>query len=514
MTFLYPSFLWLLVPVFTLLFTEKRKSLVGYVHIIVLLFIILVLSQPVVKGALVESKVEAEEIVIALDISYSMRAKDVAPTRYDFAKESIENFLQLNVKDNIMLIVFTSNPLLLSPPTTDHKLIATALKSLNPDYVLTKGTSLKNLFTKIATFKKVKRTVILISDGGEGEDIGELTAELKNENINLIVVGVGSKEGSTVKKSDGSLLKDRDDNLVVTRLHPMLKEFCLEMDGVYMEAKSSPKEIAKALQENIRNNQQEAQTVMKKQYKNFELYPVPLFLALLLFIMLHTKAIKYLVLLFLLMGVHVEASMLDGLYLNSAYKSYKSKDFNTTMSKLKKIEKHSLQSQFALANSYYKLHRYKKAITIYSSILSTSPKVKQKLYYNLANAYVKLRQYDKARSYYVKSLQLGEDKDSLHNLHIVLLLKQKSQSSLGIAHPKSESSNSSKSQNKNRSSKQSRDEDKPNSGSGSGEEAKKEKNNKQEKSKLILDEQAKKQPISSKVYELINKGYIHENQPW
>ncbi len=516
MTFLYPTFLWLLIPVLALLFTEKRGLLVNYIHIIILIFIVLSLSRPIVKGDLVESEIEAKEIIVALDVSYSMHAKDIYPTRYDFAKESIENFLQLNIKDNIMLIAFTTNPLLLSPPTTDHKLIATALKSLNPEYILTKGTSLKRLFSKIATFKKTKRTIILISDGGEGEDIEELTAKLKKEKINLIVLGLGTKEGSTIEKSDGTLIKDSHDNLVVTRLHPMLKEFCLELDGVYMEAYSSPKETAKVLQKIFDNNNHENQKIMKKQYKNFELYYIPLLLALLLFTMLHTKAIKYLVVLFLLMGVNVEASIFDGFYLNAAYKSYELKDFNTTRSKLKKIEKHSLQSQFALANSYYKLHMYKKAIAVYSSILSTSPKVKQKLYYNLANAYVKLGQYDEAKSYYIKSLHLGEDKDALYNLRIVTLLKRQIKAPLGITNPKSQSSDSSKSQtqNKNKSSKQSRDEDKSSSGASSGEEGKKEKNSKEEKSKLLMDKQAKKQPISSKVYELINKGYIYETQPW
>jgi len=516
LTFLYLNFLWLFVPVLALLYTEKKVTLKRHTHIVILMLIILALMRPVVKGELTNTQVEAKEIIIALDVSYSMQAKDILPTRYDFAKKSIESFLQLNVKDNIMLIAFTTNPLLLSPPTTDHQLIATALKSLNPEHILTKGTSLKSLFAKIATFKKSKRTVILISDGGEGEDAVKLASSLKKEDINLIVLGLGSRDGTTVEKSDGTLLKDVDDNLVVTRLHPMLKKFCLELDGVYMEAHSSAIETANELQQIVKENQQKSQKIMKKQHKNFELYYIPLLLALLLFTLLHTKAIKYLVVLFLLMGVNVEASIFDDYYLSSAYKSYELKDFNTTKSRLEKIETDSLQSRFALANTYYRLHMYKKAITIYSSILSSSPKMKYKIYYNLANAYVKLGRYDEARSNYVNSYRLKEDEDTLHNLRIVALLKREKKVSLGIAHPKSQSSGTSKSQTQNRhkESKQSREEDKPSSGSGSGEESKKEKNSKKNKSKLLMDKQAQKQPISSKVYELINKGYIYETQPW
>jgi Ca-activated chloride channel family protein len=296
----------------------------------------------------------------------------------------------------------------------------------------------------------------------------------------------------------------------------MLKKLCSELDGVYMEAHSSAKETAKELQNIVDDNQQKFQKIMKKQHKNFELYYIPLLLALLLFMMLHTKAIKYLVLLFLLMGINVEASVFDDFYLSSAYKSYEVKDFNTTKSRLEKIEIDSLQSRFALANTYYKLHMYKKAVTIYSSILSSSPKIKYKIYYNLANAYVKLGKYNEARSNYVNSFRLKEDEDTLHNLRIVALLERQKKVSLGIAHPKSQSSATSKSktQNNHKESKQSRDEDKPSSGSGSGEESRKEKNTKKKKSKLLMDKQAEKQPISSKVYELINKGYIYETQPW
>ena len=511
MTLLYPSFLWLLFPVLALFYTEKKATVKTYTHMMVLLLIILSLSRPLVKGDIVNSDIEAKEIIIALDVSYSMHAKDILSTRYDFAKKSIESFLQLNVKDNIMLIAFTTNPLLLSPPTTDHSIIATALKSLNPEHILTKGTSLKNLFSKIATFKKSKRTVILISDGGERENISELS-KFKEIDMNLIVLGVGSKEGTTIESSDGTLLKDSDDNLVVTRLHPMLKEFSVALGGVYMEAKASPKETAKALQESL-DDYKESQIVVKKQHIHLELYYIPLLLAILLFVMLHTKAVKYITLVFLLMGVNLEASVFDEIYLNSAYKSYEAKDFNATKGKLEKIEKHSLQSKFALANSYYKLQMYKKAIAIYSSILSTSPKIKQKLYYNQANAYVKLKEYDKAKSYYIKSLQLGEDRDSIYNLRLLERLKQKSKAPFGRSNPKSQSSGSSKNKSKHKESKPSREEDDSSSGSGLGEESKKEKST-QKKTKLITNEDVSEQPISSKVYELINKGYIYETKPW
>ena len=127
-----------------------------------------------------------------------------------------------------------------------------------------------------------------------------------------------------------------------------------------------------------------------------------------------------------------------------------------------------------------------------------------------------LKAYDKARLYYTKTLQLGKDEDALYNLKLVALLKKKEDAQLGIAHPKSQNSDASKSesQESDEDKEQSRDEDQPSSGSGSGGESKEEKSDKEEKKRLKMDKDAEAQPLSSKVYELINKGYIRETQPW
>ena len=516
MTLLNPSFLWLVVPLFVLYFTQKPKAPRPSMHLLILLLIVLTLSRPSINRGLQESSIKAKDIIIAVDVSYSMRAKDIAPSRYDFAKQTIEAFLQESAKDNIMLIAFTSNPLLLSPPTTDHILVSTALKSLNPEYILTKGTSLKKLFTKISTLKKGEKTLILMTDGGEDEEVSALSAQLKDAHINLHILGLGTKQGMTVENPDGSMLKDSKGNLVVTRLHPMLKELAAQTEGKYLEVSSSPQATAKLLQRSIEKEKQAFQTILKKQYKTLELYQIPLFFALLLFVMLHTRAVKYLSPLLLFIGVHAEASFLDGFHLNAAYSSYMQKDFNASKQHLQKVEVASLQSQITLANSYYKLQQYKKAIALYRAIRSTSPSIKQTLYYNTANAYALLKAYDKARIYYTKALQLGDDAESLHNLQLVALLEKKDAAQLGIAHPKSQNSDSSKSDKEegDKESKESRDEDQPSSGSGSGGESQKEKNADKEKKRLIMDNKAQEQPLSSKVYELINKGYIRETQPW
>ena len=510
MTLLYPSFLWLLLPLILLLWSSSRKVM-HIIHLIVLMLIVVTLSRPVQEEALQEASIEAKDIIIALDVSYSMKATDISPTRYDFAKETISALLQANPGDNIMLIAFTTNPLLLSPPTTDHALINVALENLNPEFILTKGTSLEKLFKKLASMKMGHKNLVLMTDGGEEDKLEKLTTLVQNANISLTVLALGTTRGTTIKNKDGSLLKDKEGNLVISRVNPLLESLASSVSGAYFTASNTAKATADNLNDALQNNASKVQSVEKMQRHYLELYQIPLSLALLLFFMVHTRAVKYLLILFTLLGVQAEASMLDNYHLNLAYKSYKGSDFNETKRQLKQIKIRSLQSQMVLANTYYKQRAFKKAIQTYKSIRSTSPQIKQQLYYNIANAYAMLESYDKAKTYYTKSLQLGEDKDAEHNLYLVALLSDIKSADLGIAHPKSQDSSSSKSESQEES-KESKSEDEPSSGSGGGGESQTQKE--QEKSKLLSDETQEQHPLGSKVYELINKGYIREKQPW
>ncbi len=191
MTLLYPSFLWLLIPLALLLWQSSRK-LIHMVHLIILMLIVISLARPAQEEALQEAGIEAKDIIIAVDVSYSMKAKDIAPTRYDFAKETIAALLQANPGDNIMLIAFTTNPLLLSPPTTDHALINIALENLNPEFILTKGTSLEKLFKRLSSMKMGHKNLILITDGGEEEHLEKLTTLLQTSDISLTILALGT----------------------------------------------------------------------------------------------------------------------------------------------------------------------------------------------------------------------------------------------------------------------------------------------------------------------------------
>ncbi|CAA6800068.1 MAG: Unknown protein [uncultured Sulfurovum sp.] len=515
MTLLYPSLLVLLIPLI-LFFTQASKQIIIRVHLVILMLILLTLSRPVIKESLHTAEIEAKDIIIALDVSYSMHATDIAPTRYSFAKETIQALLHKNSTDNIMLIAFTSNPLLLSPPTTDHKLIEIALQSFNPKFILTKGTSLEKLFHKLKKIQTGHKSLILITDGGEEKHVDILSQQLEKANISLITLALGTQKGTTLKNTDNSLLKDKEGHLIISRINPLLERLTDRVNGIYLTASSTPESTADLLVNALEKQTDQTQSIQKNHNQYQELYQYPLLLALLLFLVVHTRLVKYLLILLTFLGLHLEASLLDEYHLQRAYQAYEVEDFNRSKQHLKDVDVPSLESQITLANSYYKLEAYKKSITLYKSIRSTSAPIKQQLYYNIANAYAKLGAYAKAKIYYTKSLRLGEDGDAVHNLKIVTRLKDKNAAALGIAHPKSQDASSTKSDSQTNK-EETREEDKPSSGSsGAGKSADEEKKRKKEKenNQLIDHQTPQEYPLGSKVYELINKGYIRETQPW
>jgi Ca-activated chloride channel family protein len=509
MSLLYPHFLWLLFPL-VLLLMRYATSLVQKVHLIILILLTIALARPVVESVLQQSDIASKDVIIALDVSYSMQAEDINPSRYLYAKETIKHFLTLNPTDNVMLVAFTTNPLLLSPPTTDHQLLLVALENLNPEYILTKGTSLKKLFEKLTAIGTTQKQLLLITDGGEERESQVLRQTVANSGASVTLLALGSTTGTTLRQKDGTLLKDEEGSLVISRLNPHLKALVASVNGTYIPANHSPQKSAHEISKILKDKHTHKQKVQKLQKHYMELYPFALMLAVLLFLVLHTRAQKYLIALFLFLGLHAQASILDTPYLHLAYKSYAKHDFNTTLHMLQHINQPSLHSQIALANTYYRQGAYTEAIMIYSSIRSTSPQIKQQLYYNIANAYAKKASYTKARLYYTKALQLGLDEDARHNLQIVALLEDRKNAKLGKGRPKSQDTSSSKSESQDE--QPSRKKESGSSGSGSATQSK---STKQEESKQLQESGSKQRhPLSSKVYELINKGYIRETQPW
>ena len=534
MSFLNGAILWLLLPLIAYVIKSKKQNLSQYLRWMVLVLLIIAMARPALSESKASQQVEAQSFIFALDLSRSMSAKDINPNRREASKKSIKTFLKQNKNDQISLVGFTINPLLLSPPTTDHKLVALALENLNSDYILTKGTNLNKLFKKIAKFSDEEKKVILFSDGGD-EPIGdELVELLEEENIKVMVVAMATKEGSAIEKKDGTLVQDRAGNIVVSKLNTSLKK--LTQNGGFFLPFSSVDSTVKSITSWL--EQQKGSDMINKESRSyFELAFVPLLLALLLFFFSATHFSKKLLPLLLLIGVEVQADevftkqtwgghvdrlnierssfgFLDGYYLSKAYSAYKNGDYKESFENVMSMKNRTFASELLLAHIYYKMKKYKEAKGILEGMRSREPKLKQQLLYELGNCEAKLAYWDKAKEYYVQALQLGEDEDALHNLAFVLKQKKKNGFKLSAYNPsqakrtKNSNAKDSKTEEKKKGSSS-----KSESNSGAGGAGSKSKNavvkvvKKQENSKS-------KRVMSSKSYDLINEGYIRETKPW
>jgi len=520
MTFLYPWVLFVLIPLYLLYKNDaqpKEKKRQKNLLYIALFFALLALSRPVIIKAPSEQKFDAKDYIIALDASFSMQANDLKPTRYEVAKKNIAHIIKSLNKDRFSIFVFTSNAMLISPPTTDSAISMMALNSLEPKYILTKGTSLLSLFETIAKTSYKQKNLIIFTDGGEDRDLSKLVNICKKKSIIPYIVATGLNSGTILKKDDKPIL-DSNKNLVISKINPLLKPLAKECGGKYYQLNET-KDIADEIIADIKNQDSSIKSTTKVlSYK--ELFMFPLFIALIGFFVSVTKLHQlfvFLPLLFLPYPSHA-AALFDFYHNDKANQEYKSQKFITAAKEFHKLSP-SPTSYYNSAVAYCKAKNYKKAIEIFSQIKSTNPKLKQNIFYNLGNCAVSLKKYNTAMHYYQKALALGFDKDAFYNLSLLYKLGLKEQKSLSDMLPKKsmqkkqtdkEKRNEKKTARKSGSSKSNQKASQKSNGSGKNSKKKKKNQNLQ----LVKVKNKSKYKLGYKTYELMNKGYTNEKHPW
>lgn len=165
------------------------------------------------------------DVMIVLDVSKSMLARDVQPSRLEKAKQVVARLIDKLSNDRIGLVVFAGKAYLQMPLTGDHSAAKMYLSSASPDAVPTQGTvlgdALKMSFAAFNAKEKKYKAVILISDG-EDHDEGALTVagQMADEGIIINTIGVGSPEGTTITDElTNEAKRDKDGNIVITKLN-------------------------------------------------------------------------------------------------------------------------------------------------------------------------------------------------------------------------------------------------------------------------------------------------------
>ena len=204
-------------------------------------FFIIGLSRPQIGAKLKERKTKGVEIMIALDVSNSMMAEDYSPNRLERAKLAISSLTDKLRDDRIGLVVFAGTSFVQLPVTTDYASAKMFLNSINTESVPIQGTALGEALTtcirSFSTQSERSRAIIVITDGENHEDDPVAVARQAAEmGIKVFTIGVGSSEGKPIPYQ-GELLKDKDGNIVVSRLdEKILREIASAGNGAYVRA--------------------------------------------------------------------------------------------------------------------------------------------------------------------------------------------------------------------------------------------------------------------------------------
>ena len=222
---------------------SKSRPIVKFALLMVALsLLILAAARPQYGQQEKTLKRQGIEVMVALDISNSMRAEDVAPNRLDRAKQMLSKMIDNMVDDKVGLVVFAGEAFTQLPITCDYVSAKMFLHTISPKLIPTQGTAIgAALQTAIRSFGSQEsdagRAIILITDGENHEDDAIAAAKQAQElGIQVFVIGIGKPEGSPIPMpGSNDYFKDRSGQVVVSKLNEdMCQEIAQAGKGAYV----------------------------------------------------------------------------------------------------------------------------------------------------------------------------------------------------------------------------------------------------------------------------------------
>jgi Ca-activated chloride channel family protein len=275
----------------------KKQHLKFWLLLICLGLFILVIAGPQFGSKLETVKRQGIEVMICLDVSNSMLSTDISPSRLEKSKLILSKLIDDLRDDKIGLIVFAGDAFIQLPITSDYVSAKMFLSSINPSIVPRQGTAIGAAINLAAVSfspsEHSDKTIILITDGENHEDdaIGATKAALE-KGIKVNVLGVGSLQGGPISASGNSYQKDKDGNMIITKLNEqMCQDIAAAGDGMYARTDNTNNAL-KALQKEL--NKMSKSEVESKVYSSYdEKYLIPawilLFFLLVEFLILDRK---------------------------------------------------------------------------------------------------------------------------------------------------------------------------------------------------------------------------------
>ncbi len=207
----------------------------------------------------VQKKINAQ--VIVLDLSLSMYAKDLAPSRLVRARLKLSDILNRSDEGLTALIVYSGTPHVVTPLTDDTNTILSMVNSLNPDIMPIKGNNPVAAMEMAADLLKqagLNRGRILLMTDDLPNDFADKVEDLLSFQTPISIMGIGTRDGAPIELPDGSFIKQRDGSIVIPKLEvSRLKRITRQLDGRFSTISTSDEDIDYLLAEGLLPSEQE-----------------------------------------------------------------------------------------------------------------------------------------------------------------------------------------------------------------------------------------------------------------
>ena len=208
-------------------------------------FLSVALARPQTGSKLRSTEVKGREVVLLVDVSNSMLAEDVTPSRIERTRYAISRLVERMKEERLGIVAFAEEAEVVLPITGDYKMAESMVKRLSPSLIAHQGTDIGEAlevallsFTD-STKESKSRVVILITDGEEHNQRTEAAIEQAvAQGVMVCAIGIGTPEGTPLR-INGELIEDEDGKMVVTKLgEPLLQHIAEATGGIYTRSRN------------------------------------------------------------------------------------------------------------------------------------------------------------------------------------------------------------------------------------------------------------------------------------
>lgn len=220
--------------------SRRRTAVKFWLLMAAIALMIVMIARPQMGKSISHEKRKGIQTMICLDISNSMMAQDVAPSRLEKSKILIEDLVDHFQNDQIGMVVFAGDAFIQLPITSDYVSAKLFLQDIDPSLIGTQGTDIAQAIRlAMQSFTKngdQGKAIIVITDGEDHEGGAEEMAQAaEKEGIRVFILGIGTTAGAPIPLADGGYMKDRSGQVVMSRLNEqMCQQLAKAGKGIYM----------------------------------------------------------------------------------------------------------------------------------------------------------------------------------------------------------------------------------------------------------------------------------------